>query len=684
MSDLDERWEQEFPKDTYTSSAYADQLEPFLRGYKENGNYKYMNRINMMMPEGSTFVEIDYQDLNNSNMDIAIQLSEKPDDILAALNEAVLKVLKSIHYDYAMEIQENLKVRISNYQIHKTLREVDADVINKLITVPAMIVRSSEVRPLAKQLVYLCRECGIETEANIKGSVIIIPTKCPNCKNKELMEQDEKCKWTNFQNIRLQELPEELPAGQLPHYVEVTLLEDLIDSCRPGDRVLLTGIVRIESEKFGQKTVFRLHMEANNVEHLAGLDGKSENSNISDQDKFKIEQIAASNDAISKLVSSFAPHIYGLELIKESILLLVVGAVSKKLEDGTKLRGDINMLLVGDPGIAKSEMLIFAAIITQRGLYTTGKGSSAAGLTAAVIHDKSGILNLETGAVVLGDQGTVCIDEFDKMTEADRGALHECMEQQTCSVAKGGIVATLNARTSILAAANPYGGRYDFSKNLVENVDPIPVPLLTRFDIIHIMKDAKDVEIDTKIAEHILNIHNQSNSVKAPISIDLLRKYIVYSKKIEPKLSKEASDLFKSYDIKMRGIDTDAIDVTARQLGGLIRLSTARARLLLKPEVDKDDAQRAIELYSATLDTLGIDVETGKAVEVKTKTKSDVFKEHFSELMQFNENKVPETVLITNLVNTFGWMEDEAQKMLKKFSDEGKIYEIVPNHWTWV
>lgn len=667
----------------YTTSAYADELEPFLRSYREDKEFKYMERINMMMPLGSTYIDIDYQDLNQSNMDLAIQLSEKPDDLLQALNESVYKVLKSIHPEYAEEIREKIKVRIANYQIHKTLREVDAEVINKLITVPAMIVRSSEVRPLAKRLVYQCTNCDIQTEANIKGSVVLTPSKCPECGDKNLRIIDEECQWTNFQNIRLQELPEELPAGQLPHYVEVTLLEDLIDSCRPGDRVLLTGIVRIESEKYGQKTVFKLHMEGNNVEHLAGLDGQSDSSDISDQDKLKIEQIASSQDAIEKLVASFAPHIYGHSIIKESIMLLVVGAVSKKLEDGTKLRGDINMFLVGDPGIAKSEMLKFAAKIVPRGLYTTGKGSSAAGLTAAVIHDKSGILNLETGAVVLGDQGTVCIDEFDKMTEADRGALHECMEQQTCSVAKGGIVATLNARTSILAAANPNGGRYDFAKNLVENVQPIPVPLLTRFDIIHVMEDKKDVENDTKIAEHILNVHNQSNKVKAPINIDLLRKYIVYSKKIEPELSKEASDLFKSYYIKMRGINTDAIDVTPRQLGGLIRLSTARARLLLKKQVDKEDAQRAIELYSATLDTLGIDIETGKSVEVsKPKTRIEVFKALLDKLVDVNDNRVSESNIIANLVGGEGWTEDEVRNMIKKFDTEGKIYEIEPNYWS--
>src|SRR5690606_13134823 len=246
----------------------------------------------------------------------------------------------------------------------------------------------------------------------------------------------------DFQLVRLQELPEDLPAGQLPHYVEVTVMGDLVDQCRPGDRIMLTGIIRIEQEPVtpaaAKTSLFRLRMEGNNIEYLGGRAGSKDTRSverimISAEDERQIRTIASKPDAYEKLIASFAPHIYGHEVIKEAILLLIVGSVTKKLEDGSTRRGDINLLLVGDPGVAKSEMLKFAAKIAPRGLYTSGRGSTAAGLTAAVIRDKSGIMMLEAGAVVLGDQGLVCIDEFDKIKPEDRSALHEVMEQQTCS-----------------------------------------------------------------------------------------------------------------------------------------------------------------------------------------------------------------------------------------------------------
>ena len=294
-----------------------------------------------------------------------------------------------------------------------------------------------------------------------------------------------------------------------------------------------------------------------------------------------------------------------------------MGSVTKKLEDGSTRRGDLNIFLVGDPGTAKSEMLKFAPFkIAPRGLYTSGRGTTAAGLTAAVIRDKSGIMMLEAGAVVLGDQGLVCIDEFDKIKPEDRSALHEVMEQQTCSVAKGGIVATLNARTSILSAANPLYGKYDPFKNITENVN-LPIPLLTRFDIIYVVRDTPEKEKDIRIASHILELHREAGRATHPaIDIDLFCKYLAFSKQIEPRLTVEAIDIIRNYYMKMRNVDSEGmITVTPRQLEGLIRLSTARARLLLKDKVEADDAERAIYLVRRRmLETAGVDVNTGKVI----------------------------------------------------------------------
>src|SRR6476661_3415654 len=574
-----------------TTAALSNQLELFLRGFKDkDDNYKYFDRINHMMASNSTSLIADYIDLDVANPEIAKLITYKPDETLEAFNEAVVSILREIHFDYAEEIKEKVKVRIGNYTVQKGLRDINAEVIDKLIGVSGMVVRSSEVKPLAKKIGYRCLNCDAINEAQLKGLSLRKPTKCINCSEKELEMDPENSIFTDFQLVRLQELPEDLPAGQLPHYVEVTVMDDLVDRCRPGDRVLLTGIVRIEQEQSIQvrTSLFRLRMEGNNIEYLGGLTGNKDGRtvdriSISSEDEKQIIAIASMSDAYDKLVASFAPHIYGHEIIKESILLLIVGSITKKLADGSNRRGDINIFLVGDPGTAKSEMLKFAAKIAPRGLYTSGRGTTAAGLTAAVIRDKSGIMMLEAGAVVLGDQGLVCIDEFDKIKSEDRSALHEVMEQQTCSVAKGGIVATLNARTSILSAANPMYGKYDPFKNITENVN-LPIPLLTRFDLIYVVRDNPEQEKDSRIASHILEIHRDSErAAQSAIDIDLFGKYLSYSKQIEPSLTTGAIDMIRNYYMKMRNVESEGmITVTPRQLEGLVRLSTARARLLLR------------------------------------------------------------------------------------------------------
>jgi replicative DNA helicase Mcm len=528
-------------------------------------------------------------------------------------------------------------------------------------------------------------------EAQLKGLSMKKPTRCTNCAEKELEMDPENSIFTDFQLVRLQELPEDLPAGQLPHYIEVTVMGDLVDQCRPGDRIMLTGIVRIEQEQISPQirtSLFRLRMEGNNIEYLGGGTGNKssrtiERLTIRGDDERQIISVSSKADAYDKLIASFAPHIYGHEVIKESILLLIVGSLTKKLGDGTTRRGDMNIFLVGDPGTAKSEMLKFAAKIAPRGLYTSGRGSTAAGLTAAVIRDKSGIMMLEAGAVVLGDQGLVCIDEFDKMRPEDRSALHEVMEQQTCSVAKGGIVATLNARTSILSAANPMYGKYDPFKNITENVN-LPIPLLTRFDLIFVIRDTPEREKDSRVASHILEIHRDADRAAQPaIDTELLSKYLAYAKQIEPSLSNEAMDIIKDYYMKMRNVEAEGmITVTPRQLEGLVRLATARARLLLKDKVEADDAERAIYLVQRMLETAGMDVNTGRVDlgVLHGKPHSEVSKlklfiEVFNALSGEDKNDVSERNFIEELINTGKFTEDEAKTYLRKAMQNGQIYE---------
>ncbi len=675
-----------------TESALVNDLEEFLRAFKDRtGNYKYFDRINNLMAANSTSLVVDYIDFDTFKPDLAKLITNEPDEMFDAFNRAIFNILYEIHPDYANETQNNIKVRMGNYTVQKSLREINAEVINKLVGVSGMVVRSSEVKPLAKKIGYRCLNCGEITEAQLRGLVLKKPIRCGKCSEKELEMDPDTSIFIDFQMVRLQELPEDLPAGHLPHYLEVTIIGDLVDQCRPGDRILLTGIVRIEQEQLSQQiktSLFRLRMEGNNIEYLGGRtadkDSRTiERLEISNEDEKHIVALARKNDAYDILISSYAPHVYGHEVIKEVILLLIVGSVTKRLEDGSSRRGDINVLLVGDPGTAKSEMLKFAAKIAPRGLYTSGRGSTAAGLTAAVIRDKSGIMMLEAGAVVLGDQGLVCIDEFDKIKPEDRSSLHEVMEQQTCSVAKGGIVATLNARTSILAAANPLYGKYDPFKNITENVN-LPIPLLTRFDIIYVIRDIPEKEKDHLIASHILELHRDSEkSGQYLIAIDLFSKYLAYSKTMEPKLTVEAIDKIRDYYMKMRNVESEGmITVTPRQLEGLVRLATARSKLLLKDYVDSEDAERAIYLIQTMLETAGVDVNTGRVDlgVLHGKPQSEIsklklFMEVFNGLSGQDKNDVEEKNFINELIQTGRFSEDDAQNFLKKAMQNGQIYE---------
>ena len=675
-----------------TESAIVNDLEEFLRAFKDrSGNYKYFDRINNMMAANSTSLLVDYIDFDTFKPDLAKKITDDPDEMLEAFNKAVFSILYEIHPDYAEEISNNIKVRIGNYTVQKGLREINAEAINKLIAVSGMVVRTSEVKPLAKKIGYRCLNCGEINEAQLKSLVLKKPLKCKQCSEKELEMDPDTSIFIDFQMVRLQELPEDLPAGHLPHYLEVTVIGDLVDQCRPGDRILLTGIVRIEQEQLSQhvKTIlFKLRMEGNNIEYLGGRAGDKDNRTmerieISNEDEKRIFALAKKSNSYDILISSYAPHIYGHEVIKEVILLLIVGSVTKILDDGSARRGDINVLLVGDPGTAKSEMLKFAAKIAPRGLYTSGRGTTAAGLTAAVIRDKSGIMMLEAGAVVLGDQGLVCIDEFDKIKPEDRSALHEVMEQQTCSVAKGGIVATLNARTSILAAANPLYGKYDPFKNITENVN-LPIPLLTRFDIVYVIRDTPEREKDNLIASHILEIHRDTErNSQSVIDTDIFSKYLAYSKNMEPKLTVEAIDKIRNYYMKMRNVESEGmITVTPRQLEGLVRLATARSKLLLKDYVDSEDAERAIYLIQTMLETAGVDVNTGKVDlgVLHGKPQSEIsklklFMEIFNALSGQDKNDVEEKTFIQELAQTGRFSEDDAKNFINKAMQNGQIYE---------
>jgi replicative DNA helicase Mcm len=364
-------------------------------------------------------------------------------------------------------------------------------------------------------------------------------------------------------------------------------------------------------------------------------------------------------------------------------MYLLFGGVPKQLPDIT-IRGDMNLLLVGDPGTAKSQLLQYVAKVAPRGLYTSGRGSTAAGLTAAVLRERRGGMTLEAGALVLADKGVACIDEIDKMRPEDRVAIHEAMEQHTVSVAKGGIVATLNARTAILAAANPAFGRYDPYRTVAENIT-LPVTILSRFDLIFVLRDVPEKEVDAKMTEHILDLHRTGTPpVEAPISPELLRKYISYSRSVKPALTKEALERLKDFYLTMRSAsETEGtpIAITARQLESLVRVAEARARAALRKEILAEDAEASIAIMKRSLGEVGIDVSSHKLdIDIimtgKPKSLRDKLQVVLGTLIEMEKDTgmVERTALLEKLETESSILSGEAERLLGQMLREGTIY----------
>jgi replicative DNA helicase Mcm len=431
----------------------------------------------------------------------------------------------------------------------------------------------------------------------------------------------------------------------------------------------------------GKLRTFILQLDANSI----GVLGKEpETSPPSPEEEEKIRALAKDPWVHKKIMNSIAPSIYGYEHIKESIMYLLFGGVSKSLPDIT-IRGEMNALLIGDPGTAKSQLLQYVARIAPRGLYTSGRGTTAAGLTAAVIREKGGSMSLEAGALVLADKGIACIDEMDKMRPEDRVAIHEAMEQHTVSVAKGGIVATLNARTAILAAANPALGRYEPHRTVAENIS-LPVTILSRFDLIFVLRDVPNREADEKMLAHILEIHRRGASpVEVQIDADLLRKYVSYAKAIKPVLTNAAVKHLGDFYLAMRSAseaEGSPVAITARQLESLVRIAEARARVALRKEVLAEDAEAAIAIMKRSLEEVGIDVSSYKMdidliMTGKPKSVRDKMHVVLSVLIAMEKETgiVEKAAFVSELESKHEIPRADTERMIGQLLREGTIYE---------
>jgi len=649
---------------------------------------KYRKRISQMAVAGQTSLIVDFEDLLTFDRELTEELLQSPDEYLKHSNNAAYAQLQIEDPEYAEKIEtEAVTVRIVRLLETAQLRKLGSNHIGKLVMIEGIVVRSTPVRPMVMQAVFRCKRCGEITPVNQTGPFLRAPFVCtnPSCRAKGPFDFiQEESTFIDSQELRIQERPEDLPPGQLPRSLNIKLIgSEIVDVARPGDHVSIAGTVRAVAPTLptvGKLRAFILHLDANSI----GVLGKEPETVLpSPEEEERILELAKDPWIHRKIISSIAPSIYGYDHVKEAIMYLLFGGVPKTLPDIT-IRGELNVLLIGDPGTAKSQLLQYVSRLAPRGLYTSGRGTTAAGLTAAVIREKRGGMTLEAGALVLADKGIACIDEMDKMRKEDRVAIHEAMEQHTVSIAKGGIVATLNARTAILAAANPALGRYEPHRTVAENIS-LPVTILSRFDLIFILRDEPNKEADSKMSEHILEIHRKGLSpVEPPIPSELLRKYISYAKGIKPALTNEAVQRLKDFYMAMRSAsetEGSPVAITARQLESLVRTAEARARSALRKEILAEDAEAAVAIMNRSLEEVGIDVSSDKfdidlIMTGKPKSLRDKLQTVLSTIMEMQRETglVEKIALLNELEEKYKISTGEAERFISQLLREGTIY----------
>ncbi|KPV64382.1 MAG: Minichromosome maintenance protein MCM [Candidatus Bathyarchaeota archaeon BA2] len=666
-----------------TEMLVADPQERFQDFLKSD---KYRERISRMAIAGSTSLIVDFEELLATDSALAESMLENPDEYLEHANHAALAQLQIEEPEYAEGV-EAINVRFQGLPETIPLRTLGSKHVGKLVMVEGIIVRATPTRPLVMQAAFRCKRCGTVTYVPQTDPFLREPPVCsdPTCRRRGPFDfLQEESTFIDSQEIRIQERPEGLPPGQLPRWIDIKLLgSELVDVARPGDHVSVVGIVRAVAPtlpRVGKLREFTLHLDTNFINVVSK---EPETVLISPEEEKQILELAKDPWVHRKILRSIAPSIYGYEHIKEAIMYLLFGGVPKHLPDIT-IRGDMNVLMIGDPGTAKSQLLQYVARVAPRGLYTSGRGTTAAGLTAAVLREARGGMTLEAGALVLADKGVAAIDEIDKMRPEDRVAIHEAMEQQTVSIAKGGIVATLNARTSILAAANPALGRYDPYRTVAENV-PLPVTILSRFDLIFVLRDVPEKELDTKMSEYILDIHRTGLApVESPIPPDLFRKYISYAKNLKPVLTKEASERIKDFYLAMRSAsETEGtpVAITARQLESLVRVAEARTRVALRKEVLAEDAETAIAIMKRSLEEVGIDISSSKFdIDLIMTGKPKSLRDKLSVVlgtvveMEKETGMVEKSALLEKLETEREISSGEAERLIGQLVKEGTLY----------
>ncbi len=573
-------------------------------------------------------VSLDFQKLDQFYPELALKVQEKPDEMIASAEKAIQSYrpqgLVDIH---GVEDPRPLHVRFFNLpQFRETsVQNLGAEHLDRLYRVDGVVSWVTEIKPLMKTSLWQCIHCQTTIKTSTDKTNIKPPAIC-QCGRRDfkLLEKPGASEYLNVQRAQIQELVEKLRGNAPTASVEIWLEDDLVNLMVPGEKFVMTGVLRLRPVKEG-KVKSAVYAKFLDIIHLQRMEREFEEIEISKEEQDEIERLAKDPALFEKVVKSVAPSIYGYSELKQAIALQLFGGTPGKiLPDGKKIRSDIHLLLIGDPGTAKSSILGYVSRISPKSVYVSGESATGVGLTASAERDKDGEgWILKAGAMVLANGGLAIIDEFDKMGVEDRGSIHQAMEQQVISVAKAGIVTQFQSKTSVLAAANPKMGRFDPNTPPAEQFNISP-PLLSRFDLIFTIKDVLDETKDRRTADHILLGHKLSlqgdsaqmqKEILPVIDMELLRKYVAYARRnVRPNLTEEAAEKIKEFyvDLRKQGAKDNTFSITARHIEGIIRLGEASAKLRLSPRVELQDAERAIALATFVLNDVFVDKTTGR------------------------------------------------------------------------
>lgn len=676
-------------------SPFVSKFQAFL----ESQYQKQIERTALEWPQKRS-VFVDFKELEHFDFELADELLENPDVLLEAADMAV----QNIHVSTLETRNFKPHIRFFNLPKDKTplLRNIGSDHLGKFVAVEGIVRQLTDVLPKLKTAAWQCRRCANVYKREQESDRLNMPPMC-ECKHRDFELMPQESTFVDSQKIQIQEPLELLKGSEQATILDVMVGDDLVNKVMPGDRTRIAGIVRLRSPK-EKNLVFGRFLEAVHIEETAKEFDEVE---ISPEEKKQIITLSKNPKIYELLTKSIAPNIYGHDTVKEAIALQLFGGVKKALPNGTSIRGNVHVLLVGDPGVAKSAILQAVNQIAPKSIYVGGKTTTGVGLSASAVKDDfgEGGWTLKAGALVLANGGLAMVDEFDKMETEDRSAMHEAMEQGMISVAKAGIVTRFKTDTTILAAANPKFARFDPYRNFLEQID-LPPTLISRFDLFFMIFDVLDRKKDEDIAQHILHTHQAGEMLQQigktgrkqdtsgfeetlvpAIDGSMLKKFVAYARQnVFPALTKEAIQMISDYyvDLREQGKKQGAYTATHRQLEGLVRLSEASARIRLSDTIEKQDTERAIRLLKTSLQELITDKETGRLdIDLLTSGQSTSQTNQLKTILGIVQKLSQEhdKVLFDQVLEEaqkMGIDRDKSREIVSKLKRTGELYE--PSH----